>query len=206
MISASLSVCPALTRHQRAADLAPLLVRHADHGRLGDLGQLVDHVLHLGRVDVLAARDVHVLDAVDDVVVAVLVAHRDVAGVQPAVHDALRGHFGQLPVAGRDAGALDQQLAALAGRQVAALRGPRCARRRAGTACPPSRACCPGSPGPPGRPWVRSRSCRSRSGCRCRACGRAAAGWSGSARRRRPRSARATGRCVSKSGCWLRNR
>src|SRR3546814_7947851 len=38
-----------------------------------------------GRIDVLAARDVHVLDAVDDIVIAIGIAAGDIAAFQPAV-------------------------------------------------------------------------------------------------------------------------
>ncbi len=62
--------------HDRAADLAPVLVRHADHRALGDGRMLVQRVLHLGRVDVLAARDDQILDAVPDVDEAVVVGDR----------------------------------------------------------------------------------------------------------------------------------
>ena len=50
-----------------AADLAPARVGDADHRRLGDLGHFGQRRLDLGRKDVLAARYVHVLAAVDDV-------------------------------------------------------------------------------------------------------------------------------------------
>ena len=46
--------------------LAEVGVRHADHGALGDAGQLVEHALDLGRVDVVAAADDEVLAAADD--------------------------------------------------------------------------------------------------------------------------------------------
>ena len=48
-------------------------------------GMLVEHLLDLARVDVVAAADDHVLLAVDDVEVAVLVLAADVAGGEPAV-------------------------------------------------------------------------------------------------------------------------
>ena len=54
-------------------------------GGFGDRGELMQHALDLGRIDVLAAGNVHVLPAVDDVVEAFLVDARGVAGVQPAV-------------------------------------------------------------------------------------------------------------------------
>ncbi len=100
------------------ANLTPPFIRHADDRRLGHLRQLVEHVLHLGRVNVLTARDEHILPPVDDVVVAILVAHGHVAGVQPAVFDGLSRHLRQAPVAGRHAGTFDQQFATFPGGQV----------------------------------------------------------------------------------------
>ena len=62
-------------QHDRRADLlAERRMRHADHGGLGHVRVLVQHLLDLARVDVVAAADDQVLLAVDDEVVAVLVA------------------------------------------------------------------------------------------------------------------------------------
>jgi hypothetical protein len=47
-------------------------------------GWRVQELLDLARVDVLAAADDHVLDAPDDVDVALVVHRREVAGVHPA--------------------------------------------------------------------------------------------------------------------------
>ena len=44
----------------------------------------VEELLDLARIDVLAAADHHVLDAADDVAVALVVHGREVAGVHPA--------------------------------------------------------------------------------------------------------------------------
>ena len=74
-----------LDRHDCHADFAPLLVGDADDGGFGHGGKLVQHALDFGRIDVLAAGNVHVLPAVDDVVVAFLVDARSVSRVQPAV-------------------------------------------------------------------------------------------------------------------------
>jgi hypothetical protein len=46
---------------------------------------MVQHILDFGRVDVLAAGNVHVLPAVDDVVETFGIDPRGIAGVQPAV-------------------------------------------------------------------------------------------------------------------------
>ena len=74
------------------------------------------HRLDLERVDVLAARDDHVLGAVDHGEVAVLVGGDDVAGAVPAVDQGLGGRVGALPVAEHDVRPADPQLAGLAGR------------------------------------------------------------------------------------------
>src|SRR6266849_2315478 len=84
------------------ADLAPLLAGNADHRGFGDRGELVKHVLDLGRVDVFAAGNVHVLPAVDDVVKTFLVDPRRIAGMQPAVGEGRRVGVRPVPVTGRD--------------------------------------------------------------------------------------------------------
>ena len=70
--------------------------------------------LDLERVDVLAARDDHVLRAVDEVEVAVLVGGDDVAGAVPAVDERLGGRVRAVPVAEHDVRPADPQLARLA--------------------------------------------------------------------------------------------
>src|SRR3954454_9448286 len=94
--------------------LAHLLVRHADDRGLRDRGVLVEDLLDLARVDVVAAADDHVLLAVDDEEVAVLVDLGHVARVEPAVaHDLLRGVVA-VPVALHEVVAADGDLADLA--------------------------------------------------------------------------------------------
>ena len=80
--------------------LAPALIGHADHAHHADRGQLGDGVFHLGRVDVFAAADDHVLDAVHHVDEAVGVHAAAVAGVHPAVLHSRGGLPGLVPVAG----------------------------------------------------------------------------------------------------------
>ena len=82
----------------------------ADHRDLAHLRVRGDHVLDLERVDVLAARDDHVVDAAVDPQVAVLVEVAGVARVVPAVADRPRVGVGPVPVAGER----------LVGREVAA--------------------------------------------------------------------------------------
>ena len=75
----------AVAQHdERHRHLAPALVGAADHRGLDHRVVLVEHPLHLGAGDVLAAGHDHVLEPVDDVEVAVVVEHADVAGVEPA--------------------------------------------------------------------------------------------------------------------------
>jgi hypothetical protein len=89
------------------------------------LGVAVQELLDLARVDVLAAADHHVLDAADDVAVALVVDGGQVAGVHPAVGvDGLGGLFLVVPVAEHHRIAARAQLAL--GR--AARCGPRCRR------------------------------------------------------------------------------
>ena len=59
-----------------------------------------EDVLDLERVDVLAARDDHVVEPAVDPEVAVVVEVAGVAGVVPAVADRLRVGVGAVPVAG----------------------------------------------------------------------------------------------------------
>ena len=61
--------------------IAPILVRNADHGAFDDGVMLIDGVLHLGRIDVLAARDDHILDPIHDIDKAVFVHTAAIAGV-----------------------------------------------------------------------------------------------------------------------------
>ena len=72
-------------RNDGEASLTPSLIGDADHGGFGYRRHLIKHVLDFRRIHVLAARDVHVLPAIDDVVEAVFVHARRVAGMQPAL-------------------------------------------------------------------------------------------------------------------------
>src|SRR5262249_39636284 len=67
----------------------------------------------LGRIDVLAAGDVHVLPAVDDVEETVRVDARGVTRVQPAVSEGGLVGVGPVPVTGRDVWSLGPELAEL---------------------------------------------------------------------------------------------
>jgi hypothetical protein len=83
----------------------------------------VEHLLHLGRVDVEAVHDDHVALAVQQGEEAVRAHHGDVPGAEPAV----RQHLGRLlrlvPVPGEDLGTAHQQLARLTyGQRLARVR------------------------------------------------------------------------------------
>src|SRR5690242_20379546 len=64
--------------------LAVLRIGHADHLHVLHLGMPVEELLDLARIDVLAAPDHHVLQAADDVDVALLIHGGEVSGVHPA--------------------------------------------------------------------------------------------------------------------------
>ena len=159
-------------RHQL---LAVAVVGHADHLDVLDVGVGVEELLDLPRVDVLAAADDHVLDPPDDVHVAVVGHHREVAGVHPAVGvDGLGRALGVVPVALHDRVAARAELAGLATlERRARRRRRRCGSRRAGG--PARRSPCGGAASrraaSASRPAT-SRSCRSRSSPRPCACGR----------------------------------
>src|ERR1700737_605443 len=81
-----------------SADLAPALIRHTDHRALADVRKLGDCCLDLGWINVLAARDVHVLLAIHDLVKAVFVHHRGIAGDEPTVAKRLGRRLRLVPV------------------------------------------------------------------------------------------------------------
>ncbi len=86
--------------HNEGTDgTAPLVVGQADHGCLANAGAGVQYLLDLTRIDVLAARHDHVVGAALEIVVAVSVGPKQVAGVQPAVAQALARLGGVVPVA-----------------------------------------------------------------------------------------------------------
>src|SRR5690349_5819363 len=100
---------PRLEHQERFADLAETLVGYPDHRGLGDPVEPGQHLFDLGRIDVEAAADVHVLEPVGDRQVAVLVQSADVPGVQPALGiDGLGGRNGIVEVAEHDVGSAQQ--------------------------------------------------------------------------------------------------
>src|SRR5581483_9656418 len=75
-------------------------IGHADHLHVLHLGMAVEEFLDLSRIDVLAAPDDHVLQAADDVDVALVIHGGEVAGMHPAaVVDCLLGLLLIVPVA-----------------------------------------------------------------------------------------------------------
>src|SRR5215207_7948904 len=96
--------------------LAGLLVRASDHRRAGHPRDAEQDLLELAREDVVALVEQHVLGAVDDREVAVLVEDSDVAGVEPAAGvDRLGGRVGAVGVAAHDLRTADADLPALPG-------------------------------------------------------------------------------------------
>ena len=85
MSSASPTELTGLQRHGRDHDLAPLRIGSADHRRHFDSGMSVKYFLDIVREYVLATADDHVLLAIDDVEVALLVEATHVSqGEEPA--------------------------------------------------------------------------------------------------------------------------
>src|SRR3546814_10049434 len=67
--------------------LAPSRVGHADHRDAGNGRMGRKHILDLGRIDILAARNDHVLGPIDDIIEAFLVAARDISRAVPAIFE-----------------------------------------------------------------------------------------------------------------------
>ena len=101
--SSGSSAAPGTRHHDRGDVLAEHLVRHADDGRFEDRRVLVQHLLDLARVDVVAAADDHLLLAIDEEQVAVLVEVAEITGGEPALAvDRGRRRVRVVPVAADD--------------------------------------------------------------------------------------------------------
>src|SRR5262249_52133416 len=97
--------------------LAPLVVGHAEHGRVLDHRVTVERVLDLGRIDVHATGDDHVALAIADVDEALRVHVGHVADGEPVAADGVPRRLGILVVLVEDARiAAHVELAGLAGR------------------------------------------------------------------------------------------
>src|SRR5207249_11298876 len=101
--------------------LAAVGVGHPDHGGFAHRFVLVEDVLDLARPDLVAAGVDLVFLPVDDVEPAGRVHVADVAGVQGAARQRVRGLLGLVPVAGHHHRPAGDDLADLAGRQVPAV-------------------------------------------------------------------------------------
>src|SRR5260370_33938324 len=98
--------------------LAPLLVGHADHRDIGDRGMAEERALHFRRIDVLATRDDHVLDAIINVEITILVAVAGIPGMEPTVADGPRRRLRQGPISEHYLVRAADHFADLAGRQL----------------------------------------------------------------------------------------
>ncbi len=104
--------------NERTDGLTPFVVGEPDDGDLADARVSKQEILELARIDVLAAPDDHVLDAADDVAVAVVGHRGEVAGVHPAIGvDRRGGLLGFVPVPLHHRVAAGAELAGLAARQ-----------------------------------------------------------------------------------------
>ncbi len=103
--------------HEGDDDLAPFWIGLPDDGHFAHTGVLEQHLLDLARIDVRAAADHDVLGTVAQCEAPALVHEADVAGVEPAIANGLRGGVGIVPIAEAYDIAATDDLAGLAGRQ-----------------------------------------------------------------------------------------
>src|SRR5207302_7843347 len=96
--------------------LTPLGVRYSEDRGFANRGMLVKNRLDLGGVDILATRDNHVLQAVQDVEITVRILTADVSRTKEAVPERKSGFLRILPIATRDIRAPSHQFARLTGR------------------------------------------------------------------------------------------
>src|SRR4029077_16926642 len=96
--------------------LTPLGVRYSEDRGFANRGMLVKNRLDLAGVDVLAARDNHVLQAVQDVEITVRILTADVSRTNEAVPERKSGFLGIIPIATCDIRAPNHQFARLTGR------------------------------------------------------------------------------------------
>src|SRR5690606_24935456 len=87
-----------------ANGFSPFGIRHADHGCFKNAWVIHQARLDLGRVDVLTARDDHVLAAPGNGKVAILVHAPQVPCAQPAIAHHTLGLFFAIPIALHDIG------------------------------------------------------------------------------------------------------
>ena len=118
MISSSVRVSPGRDDDEGLDRFAPVFVRDADGAGLEDLRMAEEDLVDLLGVDVVAAGDDHVLLAVHEGQMPVLVQEADVPRVEPAVAEGVFRLLGLLVVARHELGPLDADLARLARRQL----------------------------------------------------------------------------------------
>src|SRR5229473_4595334 len=66
--------------------LAAVGIGNADYDRFGDSRVRVNRTLYIGRIDIVAAGDDHVLEAIDDEQIAVLVEVANIAGSKETIN------------------------------------------------------------------------------------------------------------------------
>src|SRR5262249_41143111 len=90
-------------------------IGHAENLHVLNFWMAIEEFLDLARIQVLAAADHHVLDAADDVAIALVIDGGEVAGVHPAIGvENIGGLFLLLPITEHDAVAAGAELAAFA--------------------------------------------------------------------------------------------
>src|SRR5215475_9322917 len=97
--------------------LAPFFVWKADDRGLDHAFAREQHILHLAWVHVVATGDQHVVLAINEVKKAVMIHVADIAGVQPAIAERLRGRLWPIPVMGHRLWPATDDFAMLARRQ-----------------------------------------------------------------------------------------
>src|ERR1019366_1712864 len=102
--------------------LSPPFVRHSNDGCRGHTWQSQDGCLDLGGIYVLSARDVHVLQAVNNFVETVVLS-RNVSSPKPSVDKGPVGGFRLVPISGADAGTVEPHFAEFAGSDILAVGG-----------------------------------------------------------------------------------
>src|SRR5258708_2349442 len=95
--------------------LTPLGVRYSEDRGFANRGMLVKNRLDLAGVDVLAARDDHVLQAVQDVEITVRILTADVSRTKEAVPESKSSFLRIIPIATHDIRASSHQFARLTG-------------------------------------------------------------------------------------------
>ena len=114
------SVGVGVERHRGAHQLAVLLVGHTEARGIDDCRVRAQHVLDLGRRDVLSTAEDHLLQAADEGEVAVPVYRAQIAGAEPAIDEPLGVGFRVAEVAGCEPRPSDQHLTCVAQRQLGA--------------------------------------------------------------------------------------